>query len=134
MKDKAKLETALTYMGMFYDKILFVDFEKDSFYILKINDDEYNKLHKDIPISLSKWIDIFIHSRYFKPYGNNRSINYYCKYTDVNYLNSISHPMVLEYQKLIHETYHDIELTMIPFGKSFAYIYVKDNTKLNRKK
>ena len=128
MVDYSNLNTAYSYIGHFYNKILLINLSDDNFCVIKADDNELDKLPN--LISLSEWVKDFVESPYFKPYGQNRSPQEFTKYYDLDYLKSLKAPLLLKYQKLINGEYHDMELVFLNIGSEMAYIYVRDNTKL----
>ena len=130
MNNVANYDVAMRYLGVFFNKILYVDLNEDNFSIIKADNTEVDKL--PMFISFSQWVKEFITSPYFKPYGENRMPSEFTKYYDLDYLKSLTDPLVLEYQKLINGEYHNIELLLLPIGNGRTFVYVRDNTKMNK--
>lgn len=118
--DFFRLIFAFSYISKFYNKILLVNLEKDSFKILKASRKELHDLPKDI--SFSEWTKIF---------GNSVNCtyedhDYFLNFMDLNRLRSLKTSSSIIYKKLIKGVYHDVYLEVLPLKKNRAYIFVKD--------
>lgn len=115
------LDSALRTMGHYYDKILLVNFETDRYRIIKINDAEYLKLKEKNPNNFHDWINGFKNSKY----SMNLNYNF-----DIDILDKLDRPLVLNYKKLIDGEMKDVTMELVPIGLGQALIFVKDFSSL----
>ena len=130
MLNRIAMQKSFQYLELFYNKILKINYAQDSFVVIKADDGELDKLPR--LITFSQWVKDFINSPYFVPYGENRQKMEFVKYFDLDYLRKLDCPLVLEYRKLVDGELHDMELTLLNVGSERAYIFVRDNTKINK--
>lgn len=111
-----EFDTALRIIGKYYDKVLLVDFEKDSYKLIKVNDSEY-KFLKDKNMNFFDWINGFKNSKY------SMNLNYNFVPEEIE---KIEKPFTLSYKKVINGEMKDVTMEFVPIGFNRAYIFVKD--------
>lgn len=112
-------DIALRTLGHYYDKVLLVNFSTDEYKIIKINDSEYRVLQREHPSNFYDWISNFKNSKY------SMNLNYDF---DLNILDKLEKPLVLNYKKLINGSMKDVTMELVPIGGGRAFIFVKDFT------
>lgn len=125
---KQQMETAFAYSGIYFDKILLVNFVEDSFTPIKVNDREWRKIPS--LSSFSDWVKGFIKSDMYRtqdvtyPYYNLASL------ANIEGMSKLTAPMFFSYQKIIDCGWHDVQAELYPIGSGLAYLFVRDITKI----
>lgn len=124
---KQHLEKAFTYMSKYYNKILFIDLEKDEFEPIKVNDNEWNTLKYTGLIKFSDWVAGFFESPFYSSNGDNDLlVKSIFTMRNLEQLKKVDKPISMEYKKIIDGEFHDVMLEYIPIGDNRAYLFVKD--------
>lgn len=124
-----ELQSAMTVLTKYYDKVILVDFDCDSYKIIKMNDREYN-FYKKYNLTFNEWMMNFQNS----PFSMNLNYNF-----DYDILRKLDAPLTLNYKKVIDGKMTDVTMEIIPrlvntidSSISQAYILVKDFTSIKK--
>lgn len=127
---RQQLDAALEYTAAFYDKVILVDFNNDSFKPIKVSDKEW----RTVPsyLSFTNWIRAFCNSADYKALddGNNYRLR---NLTDIDFCRNLKHNIIINYRKIINDGYHIVQTELYPKGDGLAYLFVKDITLFNKK-
>lgn len=123
---KQRMQTAYEYAGQYFDKILLINFVENSWSPIKVDNDEWNKL--DHHINFTDWVESFMNSTMYQPVIN--SLTPFDVLKDLEYLKTITTPLIFHYKKKINNDYHIVQTEVYPIGSGLGYLFVRDVTKM----
>lgn len=122
---RQQLETANSYMALYYDKVIFVNFVDDTYMPIKVSEEEWVKIPKKT--SFTNWVKSFSCSELFR--GNRDE---FLKLADLKNMSLLDHPYIHQYEKFINNDFHKVQTEVYPTGLGCAYLIVRDLTKINK--
>lgn len=125
---KQKCDKAFTYMSKYYNKILFVNLDDDTYEPIKVNDNEWQRLTYSENRSFSEWVGNFFEGPFYssKPGEESYIIDSVFTLRNLDKLKKVDSPITMDYKKVIDGFFHDVMLEYLPIGNNRAYLFVKD--------
>lgn len=124
---RQKLDKAFSYLSKYYNKILFINLDDDSFELIKVNDQEWKSFSGLDIKKFSDWIAGFFDSKFYScKMDNDHVVKTILTLRDIEKLRQVSNPMTIEYRKIIDGYFHDVMLEYLPIGNNRALLFVKD--------
>ena len=120
---KQHLERAFNYVTPYFNKILLVNFNIDSFVPIKVMDTEWSQVVDKS--SFTKWVKGFANSPMYKEI--NDPILYFA---DLEKLKELNKPKIILYEKIVNGEFHLVQLELYPIGEGQGYLFVRDLTKM----
>lgn len=118
--DRVAMIVAFDYMSQYFNKILYVNLEKDTYKTIKIHSEEASRIR--YPESFSDWTKRFANS--IECCTDDKEC--FLKFIDISRLKSLTKPSSINYRKMVDGIYHDVFMEIIPIKKNKIYIFVKD--------
>lgn len=124
---KQKLDKAFTYLSRYYNKILLINLDNDTFEPIKVHDKEWQVFTYSDVENFSHWVAEFFDSPFYSSdKDNTQLVKSIFILRDLDKLRAVKTPMTLNYKKIIDGIFHDVMLEYIPIGNGRAYLFVKD--------
>lgn len=124
---KQKLDKAFTYMSKYYNKILLIDLENDTFEPIKVNDKEWATFTNTNINNFSKWIAGFFDSKFYScKMDNDHVVRSIMTLRNIEKLREVKTPITIEYKKVIDGYFHEVMLEYLPCIENKALLFVKD--------
>lgn len=128
---RQKQDTALAYTSAYYDKILEVNLNTDTFTPVKVNGEEWIAIPKFL--HFTDWVKWFIQGTMYRP----------CEDTNPDRLDDLGSVtnvrarlkqgvFITNYYKMVNKSWHLMQLELYSAEDDMAYLFVRDLTRLQK--
>lgn len=124
---KQKLQEAFAYAAPYYDKIIEVNLNENTFNPIRINSEEWKMMPSFS--SFTEWVKWFIYSPLYEPATDNNQDHLY-SLIQLDEMKERSSVFICNYHKYVGFEWHVMQLEVYPATEGISYLFVRDLTKM----